>query len=888
LQTLSILCQSVRNTTSVYYLLSNNYINDIISYSYDFEDDELVDRFISFMKSLSLRLNTQTVQFFFIEETGSYPLLSKAISFLSFKEPMVKTAAQATILNVYRIAEVRAREYALQDRIVESLMTTITAVLNTQYASMCDACFGYRAARPDAVLSAQLAEMGAQKVYALPSSQGSSLNYERQLESLITGFEDWMYYLQDMLDLKVPRLTRALVSHLLADFVQTTLLGPIDRCDPRNSNAGPAARPADLTQPSLSLFILCQMFRVITNPELHRAIMVAMLHPINKATRKKRIQCVLNAESHECADPSPPPSLAERLLSLGLGFSDKNRERERESSQDARASIESFHPELLRIREGQIADISSRLRRSSSVSSAQSLTRQLLGEVSVSASVSPESEGAGLRVPPPPLGLGLTPKSPGTVSDISAGDMDASAPPAAKEKEKEINSSRHGFELFFTNEDKFSLPAVGSPAASASVEEGTIPVPSSDGVAAAVEGEGEGKGAEGARCSLLACLALQSLCSSLLSLTERGRYDEGGEGAGGEADEDQLTASAFYIYAHLFQAMELWPVLSSKGELYPPPEQFWERSLALPTAAPVPVSVSVPSAEATPVEAGLTEPPAPAPAPEAEADGVAAGGGPQPATAACSDPAPVPAPAPDPADILEFESSPAASRHGLDIEEPMAGIEEPMAGIEEPMAGIRLDMREREAERGEGGEGVPTATASASRRTKPSDFDVSLELVFSASDAICNPFTSEPGVSIGAGKRLSTDGAALRPGEDPDYVPPGGSPERAGRGCCEEDVPQLAKKLAAVDWVDANIVPVPVLDALFEQRRRAGGWSPEDTGTDTGSPLTVPVLLAGLLGTDRAQASLPVMQVGVQMHTYIYIVVLGLLIVLNNALKMPD
>ena len=71
LQTLSILINCVKNDTSLYYLLSKNYINEMIIYPHDFEDDEaLRDQFVSFMKSISLKLNIQTVQFFFNEATG--------------------------------------------------------------------------------------------------------------------------------------------------------------------------------------------------------------------------------------------------------------------------------------------------------------------------------------------------------------------------------------------------------------------------------------------------------------------------------------------------------------------------------------------------------------------------------------------------------------------------------------------------------------------------------------------------------------------------------------------------------------------------------------------------------------------------------------------------
>lgn len=53
LQTLSILINCVKNNTSLYYLLSNNYINEMISYPHAFDlDESLRDQFVSFMKSL--------------------------------------------------------------------------------------------------------------------------------------------------------------------------------------------------------------------------------------------------------------------------------------------------------------------------------------------------------------------------------------------------------------------------------------------------------------------------------------------------------------------------------------------------------------------------------------------------------------------------------------------------------------------------------------------------------------------------------------------------------------------------------------------------------------------------------------------------------------------
>jgi hypothetical protein len=44
LQTLSILIQNLRNQQTVYYLFSNNHINEIVTMRFDFEDDEVLVR----------------------------------------------------------------------------------------------------------------------------------------------------------------------------------------------------------------------------------------------------------------------------------------------------------------------------------------------------------------------------------------------------------------------------------------------------------------------------------------------------------------------------------------------------------------------------------------------------------------------------------------------------------------------------------------------------------------------------------------------------------------------------------------------------------------------------------------------------------------------------
>lgn len=93
LQTLNILFENIRNETSLCkfyfhccmiccetciifyvsdYLLSNNHVNSIIVHKFDFSDEEVMAYYISFLKTLSLKLNAHTIHFFYNEVSGKF------------------------------------------------------------------------------------------------------------------------------------------------------------------------------------------------------------------------------------------------------------------------------------------------------------------------------------------------------------------------------------------------------------------------------------------------------------------------------------------------------------------------------------------------------------------------------------------------------------------------------------------------------------------------------------------------------------------------------------------------------------------------------------------------------------------------------------------------
>ena len=47
--------------------MSNNHVNSIIVHKFDFSDEEVMAYYISFLKTLSFRLNKHTIHFFYNE-----------------------------------------------------------------------------------------------------------------------------------------------------------------------------------------------------------------------------------------------------------------------------------------------------------------------------------------------------------------------------------------------------------------------------------------------------------------------------------------------------------------------------------------------------------------------------------------------------------------------------------------------------------------------------------------------------------------------------------------------------------------------------------------------------------------------------------------------------
>ncbi|ELP88510.1 hypothetical protein EIN_344600 [Entamoeba invadens IP1] len=148
LQCFAILVENIKQTNFLYFLLSQTNIDTILNLPIDRNDDDIISPYVSMLKSISLRLTDDTLQFFYNHQTNTCPILSEAVLLLSHKDSMVVSHARNIILqftafttdkafNAYYLEYSRSHFYphlfTLILRHVHSLPTTLQIMIDDIY-----------------------------------------------------------------------------------------------------------------------------------------------------------------------------------------------------------------------------------------------------------------------------------------------------------------------------------------------------------------------------------------------------------------------------------------------------------------------------------------------------------------------------------------------------------------------------------------------------------------------------------------------------------------------------------------------------------------------------------------------------------------------------------
>jgi protein CLEC16A len=199
LQTLAIVVQNIREETSLFFLFSEGHVpKRLVEANLDFDDEEVLGRYVSLLKTTSMRLNARTVQMFFFTGTetreggkaageqsdavaAAFPLFAAGARFLSHHESMVRAASRTITLNCLAVTDARVRQFLCSPkpwgkcvpRAVEAAGATVAALTEATLFAEPDA----PGARERANLVAELGDLLSfvDDATGLPEANGESL-----------------------------------------------------------------------------------------------------------------------------------------------------------------------------------------------------------------------------------------------------------------------------------------------------------------------------------------------------------------------------------------------------------------------------------------------------------------------------------------------------------------------------------------------------------------------------------------------------------------------------------------------------------------------------------------------------------------------------------------
>ena len=104
IQTMSILVQNIQEHRHLFYILGNPFLNQLITYDFGLAtNDELIDYFVNFLKALVLKLDSDTVNFFFNDRLKTFPVFQVATTLYNSKEQLVRTSVRTITLQIFEL-----------------------------------------------------------------------------------------------------------------------------------------------------------------------------------------------------------------------------------------------------------------------------------------------------------------------------------------------------------------------------------------------------------------------------------------------------------------------------------------------------------------------------------------------------------------------------------------------------------------------------------------------------------------------------------------------------------------------------------------------------------------------------------------------------------------
>ncbi|XP_020235670.1 protein TRANSPARENT TESTA 9 [Cajanus cajan] len=254
LQTVSIMIQNLRSEHAIYYMFSNEHMNYLITYPFDFRNEELLSYYISFLRAISGKLNKNTISLLVKtrnDEIVSFPLYVEAIRFAFHEESMVRTAVRTVTLNVYHVGDECVNRY-------------IASAPHTDYFSNLVSFFRNQCMDLNRLVSETLKNPGPDSTSAIIAA--------------VDEIEDNLYYFSDVISAGIPDVGRLITDSILMLLIFPILLPSLRLLDVNDMQSGVVT----------SLYLLCCILRIVKIKDLANTIVVALFYPLEALTTFSR------------------------------------------------------------------------------------------------------------------------------------------------------------------------------------------------------------------------------------------------------------------------------------------------------------------------------------------------------------------------------------------------------------------------------------------------------------------------------------------------------------------------------------------------------------------------------------------------------------------------
>lgn len=273
LQTISILIQNLRREHAIYYMFSNEHVNYLITYSFDFRNEELLSYYISFLRAISGKLNKNTISLLLKtqgEEVVSFPLYVEAIRFAFHEESMVRTAVRAITLNVYHVGD-------------EFVNKFIASAPQSDYFSNLVSFFRDQCINLSKLFSERPKNPCSESVSAILAK--------------VDEIEDNLYYFSDVISAGIPVVGSLITDNILQLLILPLLFPALQIDADSNLKIGAVT----------SLYLLCCILRIVKIKDLANTMAAALLYPLETFAANSEVKINGYVSGNNCANESEEP-----------------------------------------------------------------------------------------------------------------------------------------------------------------------------------------------------------------------------------------------------------------------------------------------------------------------------------------------------------------------------------------------------------------------------------------------------------------------------------------------------------------------------------------------------------------------------------------------------